>query len=142
MTTLTSLEDRGNTDSLLWAWVRFDGHFMKALAEREVIAWRFFFFAIRHLLCDNKVALKHRLRLISSCVVSKCCWQLDAHSFPGAPGLLRRMIYVPRRPRKCGNTYDTMGQTAKKVVSKSTDFVTGTRSISQVTSLGVVTWRG
>ena len=45
----------------LGMWIVFDGHFVKELAEREVIAWRSFF-AIRKLLCDNKVALRHRLR--------------------------------------------------------------------------------
>ena len=50
------------------AWITFDGHFVKEIAEREVIAWRSFH-AIRHLLCDNKVALRHRSRLLSSCVI-------------------------------------------------------------------------
>ena len=38
--------------------ITFDGHFVKELAEREVIAWRSFH-AIGKLLCDNKVALRH-----------------------------------------------------------------------------------
>ena len=47
----------------LGAWITFDGHFVKELAEREVIAWRSFH-AIRRLLCDNIAALRHRLRLV------------------------------------------------------------------------------
>ena len=46
---------------------------MKEIAEREVVAWRCFS-AIRHLLCDNKVALRHRLRFLSSCVASSMYW--------------------------------------------------------------------
>ena len=42
----------------LGAWTTVDGHFVKESAEREVIASKFFC-AIRHLLCDNKVALRH-----------------------------------------------------------------------------------
>ena len=53
----------------LGVWITFDGHFTKELAEREVSAWRRFY-AIRHLLCDINVALKCRLRLLTSCVVS------------------------------------------------------------------------
>ena len=51
------------------SWTTFDDHFVKELAEREVIAWRSFY-VIRKLLCDNKVALRHRLRFLSSCVTS------------------------------------------------------------------------
>ena len=57
----------------LGAWITFDGHFVKEIAEREVIAWRSFY-AIRNLLCDNKVALRHRLRRLSSCVASSMYW--------------------------------------------------------------------
>ena len=57
----------------LGAWITFDGHFVKELVEGEAIAWRSFH-AIRHLLCDNKVALKHRLRLLSSYVASSVYW--------------------------------------------------------------------
>ena len=53
----------------LGAWITFDGHFVKEISEREIVAWRSFY-AIRHLLCDNKVSLRHRLRLLSSCVAS------------------------------------------------------------------------
>ena len=54
-------------------WITVDGHFVKEIAEREVVAWRSFS-AIRHLLCDNKVALRHRLRFLSSCVASSMYW--------------------------------------------------------------------
>ena len=53
----------------LGVWITFDGHFVKELAEREVIAWRSFH-AVRRLLCGNQVASRHRLRLLSSCVTS------------------------------------------------------------------------
>ena len=54
-------------------WITFDGHFPKELAQREVSAWRCFY-ALRQLLCDNNVALKNRLRLLTSCVVSSMYW--------------------------------------------------------------------
>ena len=57
----------------LGVWITFDGHFTKELAEREVSAWRRFH-ALRHLLCDNRVALKYRLRLLTLCVVSSMYW--------------------------------------------------------------------
>ena len=53
----------------LGVWITFDGHFIQELAEREVSAWRCFC-ALRRLLCDNNVALKYMLRLLTSCVVS------------------------------------------------------------------------
>ena len=49
----------------LGVWITFDGHFVQEWAGREVIALRVLF-AMRNLLCDNKVALRHRLRLLSS----------------------------------------------------------------------------
>ena len=88
----------------LGAWITFDGHFVKELAEREVIAWRSFC-AILKLLCDNKVALRHRLRLLSSCVASSWYWcsgswiltQLQCtHLRAVQDKMLGRMIYVPR----------------------------------------------
>ena len=57
----------------LGVWITFDGHFVKEVAEPEVIAWRSFN-AVRKLLCDNKVALRHRLRLLSACVPSSLYW--------------------------------------------------------------------
>ena len=38
------------------AWITFDGHFTKELAEREVAAWQRFY-ANWQLLCGNNVAL-------------------------------------------------------------------------------------
>ena len=76
--------------------------FVKEIAEREVIAWRSFF-ALRHLLCDT---LKHRLRLLSSCVASSMYWCSGSwiltqsqctHLRAIQDTMLRRMIYVPRR---------------------------------------------
>ena len=57
----------------LGVWITFDGHFTKEVAEREVSAWRRFY-AHHHLLCDNNVALKYRLRLLTSCVLSWMYW--------------------------------------------------------------------
>ena len=88
----------------LGAWITFEGHFAKELAEREVIAWRSFF-AIRRLLCDNKVAFRHRLRLLSSCVTSSLYWCSGSwiltqsqctHLRAIQDKMLRRMICVPR----------------------------------------------
>ena len=104
--TRRSFEGRENKVSR--PWVTFDGHFVNDLAEREVIARRSFH-AIRKLLCDNKVSLRHRLRFFSSCVTSSlyCCsgiWILTqsqcTHLRAIQDKMLRRMIYVPRRPLK------------------------------------------
>ena len=90
----------------LGAWITFDGHFVKELAESEVIAWRSFH-AMRTLLCDNKVALRHGLRLLSSCVTSSlywcsCSWILTqsqcTHLRAIQDKMLKRMIYVPGSP--------------------------------------------
>ena len=54
-------------------WITFDGRFTKELAEHEVSAWRRFY-PLRQMLCDNSVALKDRLRLLASCVVSSMYW--------------------------------------------------------------------
>ena len=48
----------------LGVWITFDGHVTKEMAEREVSTWRRFD-VLRQLLCDNKVALKYRLRLLT-----------------------------------------------------------------------------
>ena len=53
--------------------ITFDGHFTKELTEREVSAWRRLY-ALRQLLCDNNVALKYRLRLLTTCVVTSMYW--------------------------------------------------------------------
>ena len=69
-----------------------------------MIAWRSLF-AIRKLLCDNKVALRHRLRLLSSCVSLSLCWCSGSwisdsqsqctHLRAIQDKMLRRMMYVP-----------------------------------------------
>ena len=88
----------------LGKWITFDGHFTKELAELEVSAWRRFH-ALHHLLCDNSVALKYRLRLLTSCVVSSMYWCAGswiltrtqcAHLRAARDRMLRKMIYVPR----------------------------------------------
>ena len=98
---------------VLGAWITFDGHFVQELAEREVIAWRSFY-ATRKLMCDNKVALRHRLRLLSSCVTSslyRCSgsWILTqsqcTHLRAIQDKLLRRKIYVPRHPTETPEAY-------------------------------------
>ena len=90
----------------LGACITFDGHFVKEIAEREVIAWRSFY-AIRHLLCDNNVALRHRLRFLSSCVASCMYWcsgrwiltQSQCTRLRATQDkMLRRMKNVPRCP--------------------------------------------
>ena len=87
----------------------------KELAEREVSAWRRFY-ALRQLLCDNNVALKYRLRLLTSCVVSsmyRCAgsWILTrtqcAHLRAVQGRMLRKMIYVPRPLVESAETHMT-----------------------------------
>ena len=68
-----SRRSREHGFTALRVWNTFDGHFMKVLAEREVRVWRRFH-SLRHLLCDNTVAMKRRLRLFSSYVVSSMYW--------------------------------------------------------------------
>ena len=88
----------------LGVWITFDGHFTKEIAEREVTAWRKFF-DLRHLLCNSDVALKYRLRLLSSCVWSSMYWCSGswiltrtqcAHLRAVQDCVLTKMIYVAR----------------------------------------------
>ena len=85
--------------------ITFDGHFVKELAERGVIAWRSFY-AMRKL-WDNKVALRHRLRLLSSCFTSSLCWcsgswilnqSQRTHLRAIQDKMLRRMILFASKP--------------------------------------------
>ena len=99
----------------LGLWITFDGHFTEELAEREVSAWRRFC-ALRQLLCDNNVALKTDLRLLTSCVVSSmylCAGSRIlkrtqcAHPRAVQDRILKRMIYVPRLPDENAGTHMT-----------------------------------
>ena len=78
--------------------------FTKEIAERELAAWRRFF-ALRHMLCNNDVALKYKLRLLNSRVLSSMYWCAGSwiltrtqctHLRAVQDHLLRKMIYVPR----------------------------------------------
>ena len=99
----------------LGVWITFDGRFTEELAEREVSAWRRFN-ALRQSLCDNNVALKYRLRLLTSCVVSSVYWSAEswiltrtqcAHLRAVQDGMLGKMIYVPRLPGESAETHMT-----------------------------------
>ena len=112
----------------LGVWVTLDGHFVKELAEREVIARRSFF-AIRKLLCDNRVTLRHRLRLLSSCITSSLYWYSGSwiltqsqctHLRAIQDKVLRRTIYVLRIPiENTRSPPDTVVKTAALRSSKS-----------------------
>ena len=54
----TTITRRTSEEGLnaLGVWITFDGHFTKEIADREVLTWKRFF-PLRHLLCNNKVAL-------------------------------------------------------------------------------------
>ena len=94
----------------LGVWIIFDSHFVKEFSEREVIAWRSFY-AIRKLLCDNKVALRRRLRLQSSLYWCSGSWILTqsqcTHLRAIQYKMLRRMIYVPRKPTETPEAHMT-----------------------------------
>ena len=99
----------------LGVWITFDGHFTKELAEREVSSWRRLY-ALHHVLCDNNVALKYRLRLLTSCVVSSMYWWAGswiltrtqcAHLCAAQDHMLRKMNYVPRLPDESAETHMT-----------------------------------
>ena len=111
--TVVTRRSREQGFKALGAWITFDGHFMKEIAESEVIAWRSFH-AIRHLLCDNKMALKHSLRLLSSCVASSMYWCSGSwiltlsrctHLRAIQDKMLRKIIYVPRRPTETADAH-------------------------------------
>ena len=98
--TLRSLGDKREEGfKALTVWITFDGQFRKELAEREVSPWRMFY-SLRRLLCNDKGALKHRVRLFSSCVVSYRCagsWLDTHHSAPIVGRFkIKMLIYVPR----------------------------------------------
>ena len=94
----------------LGVWITFDDHFTEEVAEREASAWRRVY-ALRQLLCDNNVALKCRLRLLKSCVVSLMYWCAHAHNvhiLRAVQGrMMRKMRYVPRPPDESAETHMT-----------------------------------
>ena len=95
----------------LGVWITFDGHFTKELAEREVSAWQRFY-ALRQLLCDNNVALKYRLRVLTSCVVSPMRkFNLHTHTMCTSARCTgshaEKMIYVRRLPDESAETHMT-----------------------------------
>ena len=113
--TMITRQTREEGFKALGVWITFDGHFTKDLAEREVSAWRRFC-ALRQLLCDNNVALRCMLRLLTSCVVSSMYWCAGswiltrterAHLRAVQDRTLRKMIYVPRLPDKSAETHMT-----------------------------------
>ena len=96
-------------------WITFDGHLTKEIAEREVAAWRRFF-ALRHMLRNNNIALKYRLRLLISCVLSSMYWCAGSwiltrtqctHLRAVQDHMLRKMIYVPRSPEESTESHMT-----------------------------------
>ena len=113
--TMITRRAREESFKALGVWITFDGHFTKELAERKVSAWRRFF-TLRKVLGDNSVALKYRLRLLTSCVLSSMywcagCWILTrthcTHLRAVQDRMLRKMIYVPRRPEESAESHMT-----------------------------------
>ena len=113
--TMITRRTREEGSKALGVWITFDGHFTKELAEREVSTWRRFY-ASRQLLCDNNVALKYRLRLVTSCVVSSMYWcarswiltrKQCAHLHAVQDRMLRKLIRVPRLPDESAETHMT-----------------------------------
>ena len=95
--------------------ITFDGHFTKEIAEREVAAWRRFF-ALRHTQCNNDIALKYRLRLLISCVLSSMYWCVGSwiltrtqctHLRAVQDHMLRKMMYVPRSLEESAESHMT-----------------------------------
>ena len=90
-------------DTVITRRTREQGFKALVRGSHSMIAWRYFY-AVRKLLCDNKVAWRHRLRLLSSCVMSSlywfsCTWILTqsqcTHLEAIKDKMSRRMIYVP-----------------------------------------------
>ena len=97
----------------LGVWITFDGLFTKEVAEREVRAWRRFF-TLGHLFCNNDVALKYRLRLLTSCVMSSMYWCAGSsiltrtqckHLRAVQDHMLRKVICVPRCPEEFSESH-------------------------------------
>ena len=131
----------------LGACITFDGHFVKELAEREVTA-RKSFCAIRKLLCDNKVALRHRLRLLSWCVTSSLSWCSGSwiltqsqctHLRAIQDKMLRRKIYVPTETPE---EHMTRWSNLLHNCWKSTKSYMVMKRTLQAISRGVVMWCG
>ena len=74
-------KSREKGDKALGVWITIDGRSTEEMAERDVNAWRCFY-SLRHLLCDNNVVLKHRLRVLILLRVIHVLvrWQLDTHT--------------------------------------------------------------
>ena len=111
-----SLDDHGNMASRHWVC----GSLLTTTSRnswqsREVSAWRLFC-SVRLLLCNDRVALRHRLRLFSSCVVSFLYWCAGSwiltrsqctHCWAPQDKMLRIMIHVPRRPMEHDDSHRT-----------------------------------
>ena len=111
----TTIMRRRREEGFKVLWITFDGHFTKKIAEREVAAWRRFF-ALRHMLCNNNIALKYRLRLLISCVLSSMYWCAGSwiltrtqctHLRAVQDHMLRKMMYVPRSPEESTESHMT-----------------------------------
>ena len=86
------------------------------------------FHATRKLLCDNKVALRHRLRLLSSCVTSSLYW--CSGSWVLIPLTMFPLAHNPRQDAETndrraqvphgntGRTEDSVVQTAAQLPEK------------------------
>ena len=111
-------------------WSTFDGRFTKEIAEREVAVWRRFF-ALRHMLCNNDIALKYRLRLLISCGLSSMYWCAGTsiltrtqctHLRAVQDHTLRKMIYAPRSLEESTESHMTpMVTTAAKLQDEAQD---------------------
>ena len=85
----------------LGVWITFDGHFTKELAEESA---RRRFYALRQLLCDNNVALKYRLRLLTSCVVSSMYWCAGSCTLTRTQCAHLRAVQDAEKDNRCTET--------------------------------------
>ena len=96
----------------LGAWITFDGHFVKELAEREVIAWMSF--------CDTKIVVRQQSGIVTSTALVIILrhvitvlgfWQLDSYSV---------VMHPPaRNPRQDVETNDIRTRTPLKHLKRT-----------------------
>ena len=105
-------------------WITFDGHFTKELARARGECREMVLLIATLAACEDKVALKHRLRLFSSCVDSSLHWcggswiltrSQRTHLRALQGNMLHRMVYVPELMENAGSHMMRWGRLQRKL---------------------------
>ena len=86
----------------LGVWINLDGHFTEEIADAA--AWRRFF-TLRHMLCNNNVALITDCDCLSHVFCRLLTRTQCTHLRAVQDHMLRKMIYVPRCPEESSESH-------------------------------------